>query len=70
MDLSPSREAASCVATEELPSILRNSKVHYRANKSPPLVPILSQINPILSKIHFNIILPPKSRSSYWSISF
>jgi hypothetical protein len=45
------------------PSILWNPKVHYRAYKSPPLVPILSQIDLIytilsyLSKIHFNIIL-------------
>jgi hypothetical protein len=43
-------------------SILRNPNIHYRVHISPPLVPILSQINPIhitpsyLSKIHFNIV--------------
>jgi hypothetical protein len=70
-ELSPSWGAA----TQELPGISWNPNVHYRVRKSPPLVPILSHINPIhtipfyLSKIHFNIVHPPTSWSSQWSLS-
>jgi hypothetical protein len=62
MELSLSWEAANCAATQGLPSILWSPKVHYRVHKSPTLVPILSQIDPVYtipscrSEVHFNIV--------------
>jgi hypothetical protein len=66
-ELSSSWGAVNCAAPQEPTSILWNPKVQSRVHKSPPLVPILSYINPIhsippyLSKIHFNIVHPPTS---------
>jgi hypothetical protein len=47
---------------------------NYHFHKSPWPVPILDLINPVLPpshslKIHFNIVLPSKTRSSKWTLS-
>ena len=47
MAQSPSWEAKWFAASQEIPHILWNPKVHYRTQKRPPPVPILGQPNPV-----------------------
>jgi len=43
---SPSSEANDHSASQEITSLLWNPKLYYRVNKSLPLAPILSHMNP------------------------
>ena len=71
---SPSWEANWFAASQEIPRISRNPKVHYRTHKRPPPVRILGQPNPVhiptshLLEIHPNIIHPSTPRSPQWSL--
>jgi hypothetical protein len=71
MEQSPSSEANSHTASQEITNLLWNPRVHYPVHKGLSLVvPILSQMNalhifpPYLPQIHSNTILPSTPRSS------
>ena len=75
MEQSPSWEANRFSASQEIPHILWNLKVHYLIHMSPPLIPILTQLDPVHTpsshflKIHLNIIHPSAPGYSKWSLS-
>jgi hypothetical protein len=70
LELSLFRKAIRCAATQEFSNILWNPNVHYRVHNSPPLIPILSQINTVhttphyFSNIHPDVIAPRTIRPS------
>jgi len=71
---SPSWEANWLAASQEIPRISRNPKVHYRTHKRPPPVSILGPPNAVhiptshLLEIHPNIIHPFTPRPPQWSL--
>ena len=68
----PSWEANWFAASQQIPRISRNPKVHYRTHKRPSPLPILGQPNPVhmptshLLEIRPNIIHPSTPRSPQW----
>ena len=72
---SPTWEANWFTASQEIPLFLCYPKMHYRIQKCPSPVPILSQLDPVHTltthflKIYLNIILSSAPGSSQWSLS-
>jgi hypothetical protein len=70
---STSWEGNWFAASQEIPRISRNPKVHYRTHKPPPPVSILGQRNPVhiptshLLEIDPNIIHPSTPKNIYYS---
>jgi hypothetical protein len=73
---SPSLEANSHSAGQEIPRLLWNPKFYYCVHSIPPLVLTVSQMHPVhtfppyFPKIQSNIILPSTPRPSEWSLLF
>jgi hypothetical protein len=47
MGQSPSWEANSCIASQEIPHLLQNPNEDYCVHNIPLSVPTLSQMNPV-----------------------
>lgn len=75
MEHRPSWETSTSSTSQDIPRTLRNPKIHWVIHKRPPTVPILGQVCLVRAypthffKIHFNITLPSKPRSSKCTLS-
>jgi hypothetical protein len=69
MEQSPNWEADGTSDSQQIHCLLWNPKINYCLHNRPSLVPVLNQINFILSsfKINFNIIFPSTLTSPKWS---
>jgi hypothetical protein len=76
MEQSPTWEADSHSASQDIPCLVWYPKVHYRIHNSQPLVPIVSQMHPVYTfppnfpKILSNIIFRSTPRFSELSFFF
>jgi len=73
---SPSWAANWLEASQEIPRILWNPKVHFLIHKFPLTLPMPGQLDPVHAltyyflKIHLNVILPSTPRSPTWHSGF
>jgi len=67
---SPSWEANRFSASQEIPRILWNPKVHYRIHKCPPTIPILSQLDPLTSHVLTYLLTHLPTYSTEQSLSW
>jgi hypothetical protein len=76
MGSSTTGEANSHSASQEMPRPSRKPNLHYRIHKSQPLIPILTQMNPIhnfliySTKTHTKIVLASTPMSLDWSLLY
>jgi hypothetical protein len=76
IEQSPYWEAIHHSSSKEISVMLRNPKIYYRVHKNAPVVPILSQMNPVhilppyFPKIDSHIIFHSTPRTSKWSLHF
>jgi len=74
MEQISSSEADIRSAIQEILQLSLNPKIHYYIHISPPLLPILSHINPLhnsphyFPRKHYSIIFQSMPVSSNWSI--
>jgi len=73
MEQNPSSEPNSHSASQEIPLLLWNPKVPCYVHRGPPVIPVVSHVNPVhtfppyFPMILSYIILPSMPRSSEWS---
>jgi hypothetical protein len=67
--MNTSCETTGCSAIQQFPNMICEQEVHCRFHKSPSLLPILSQINPIYFNSHLLHALPQPNKSNLFQFT-